>query len=110
VGAERGPALLPRGQEGPIDAQGTLQVGQHLPHGMGQFRRAAQVQRLLPAVFSPRQAVIGPHLAALAHAPGGHDGSLARHDRGALPNGLPDAGQFGSDFAVGRARLLVNIY
>jgi len=108
VGAERGPALFPRGQKGAIDAQGVLQVGQHLPHGLGQFRRRAQVQRPLPAVFSPRQAVIGPHLAALARAPRGHNRSLARHDRGPLPNGLSDAVQFGRDFAVGRGRLLVN--
>jgi hypothetical protein len=100
--------LLPCGQEGPIDAQGALQVGQYLPHGQGQFRRRAQVQRPLPAALAPRQAVIGPRLAALARAPRGHNRSLARHDRGPLPNGLPDAIQFGRDFAVGRARLLVN--
>jgi hypothetical protein len=29
--------LLSRGLEGPIHAQGALQVGQQLPHGLGQL-------------------------------------------------------------------------
>jgi hypothetical protein len=100
--------LPPRGQEGAVLAQGALQFGQHLPHGLGQLRGTAQVQRLLPAVLAPRQSVIGPHLAALARAPGGHDRSLARHDRFPPPDLLPDPVQPGRDLGVGRGRLLVN--